>query len=543
MSGAAEIPGLTNLAEVVHAAVRRAADDDDRADEAKSDDNTASKPGSEAAKEDAKDASQQGSPGKAPSERQRSQPNLTIPNGDVSTTQKQHGTDDDDDTASINARRSPQTAPSSPGASTTRILNAPMVDSPSARTGPPRSFSYSFARARAPPSRRASDAGGTGTIPEDGEVAPDENAVDDDSEGEGYGYGYDYETHLEEIAESSSSASSSAAGTPKPPRAVPRTRSEFRGALEYIDPEQREKEREARERREKSRLSRLNEGASMNPLKWLSGSVDSGMTHESPKEDSGDGWTSYFEGFFKGADKNREKETPRQEDGDAHVPDGDAEKQQPKQEDLDKRADKSKEGKASKTSLGKQPAERSYSHHQETSTPTSEKRKGLVRAQSMPHIKRQSSRRSSQAQTAPRWARLRTLLPLIAARQQPAAAGEPDQMAAVQTHLVPITDELVFSGLDSLMLKLWFERDEGGNRRVPVLLNQLRVRISDSIHPMSRNKAVFRIECEYARARWVVYRRLGDFIKLHSRYYFSNAFSRTGNILPEFPRTSKYSVL
>ena len=82
-------------------------------------------------------------------------------------------------------------------------------------------------------------------------------------------------------------------------------------------------------------------------------------------------------------------------------------------------------------------------------------------------------------------------------------------MVAVQPHIVPITDELIFSGLDALIPRLWFERVERGNRRVPVLLNQLRLRISDSVHPLSRNKAVFRIECEYARARWVVYRQLG----------------------------------
>jgi phospholipase D1/2 len=32
------------------------------------------------------------------------------------------------------------------------------------------------------------------------------------------------------------------------------------------------------------------------------------------------------------------------------------------------------------------------------------------------------------------------------------------------------------------MLKLWFERDENGHRRIPILLHRLRIRVSDSLH-------------------------------------------------------------
>ncbi|EJC97886.1 phospholipase D [Fomitiporia mediterranea MF3/22] len=111
---------------------------------------------------------------------------------------------------------------------------------------------------------------------------------------------------------------------------------------------------------------------------------------------------------------------------------------------------------------------------------------------------------------------------------------------AVQPNVVNITDELITGGLAALMLKLWFERDERGNRRVPVLFHRLRVRISDSLHPLSGNKAVFRIECEYANgfARWVIYRQLRDFVSLHTHYRLSNAFNRNVDALPEFPKTS-----
>ena len=167
----------------------------------------------------------------------------------------------------------------------------------------------------------------------------------------------------------------------------------------------------------------------------------------------------------------------------------------------------------------------------------------MERSHSMPHMKRSDSRKNSLAKNAPRWTRLRSLLPVLA--QQGRAEVDPDgkrgQMA-VQQHVVNITDELITGGLAALMLKLWFERDERGARRVPVLFHRLRVRISDSLHPLSANKAVFRIECEYANGavRWVVYRQLRDFVTLHTHYRLSNVYNRNVDALPDFPRTSTY---
>jgi phospholipase D1/2 len=87
---------------------------------------------------------------------------------------------------------------------------------------------------------------------------------------------------------------------------------------------------------------------------------------------------------------------------------------------------------------------------------------------------------------------------------------------------------------------LWFERDEKDHRRVPVLFHRLRIRVSDSLHPMQGHKSVFRIECEYANgaARWVVYRTLRDFLSLHTHYTVSNVYNRNVDQMPEFPRTS-----
>jgi phospholipase D1/2 len=135
-----------------------------------------------------------------------------------------------------------------------------------------------------------------------------------------------------------------------------------------------------------------------------------------------------------------------------------------------------------------------------------------------------------------KWAKLRTLLPRIAHHNQSIVPGP----SVITSHAVNITDELITGGLSTLMLRLWLERDEKGRRRVPVLLHRLRIRVSDSIHPLQQRKSVFRIECEYANgaARWVIYRELRDFVSLHAHYTVSNVYNRIKEELPEFPMTS-----
>ena len=135
-----------------------------------------------------------------------------------------------------------------------------------------------------------------------------------------------------------------------------------------------------------------------------------------------------------------------------------------------------------------------------------------------------------------KWAKLRSLLPHIVYHNQSIEPGP----SVITSNTVNITDELITGGLSTLMLRLWLERDEKGRRRVPVLLHRLRIRVSDSIHPLQQQKSVFRIECEYANgpARWVIYRELRDFVSLHAHYTVSNVYNRIKEELPEFPMTS-----
>lgn len=155
----------------------------------------------------------------------------------------------------------------------------------------------------------------------------------------------------------------------------------------------------------------------------------------------------------------------------------------------------------------------------------------LRRAFSDPHAQNKENKAGRT-----KWGRLRSLIPSVVNAGSTTTPGP----SAVISHSVNITDEVITGGLSTLMLRLWFERDEKGHRRIPVLLHRLRIRISDSLHPLHGNKSVFRIKCEYANgaARWVIYRTLRDFISLHAHYAVSNAYNRNVNRLPEFPRTS-----
>ncbi|KAF8315399.1 phospholipase D [Clavulina sp. PMI_390] len=125
---------------------------------------------------------------------------------------------------------------------------------------------------------------------------------------------------------------------------------------------------------------------------------------------------------------------------------------------------------------------------------------------------------------------------LVPGSKQP----RPGDSAAAVPSDVNITDELLGGGLATLMVKLHFDRDEQGKRRMPVLLHHLKIRVSDSINPLHGTHTAFRIECEYANgaARWVIYRQLRDFVTLHTHYRVAKVYGRSDLDIPEFPLTS-----
>jgi phospholipase D1/2 len=309
-----------------------------------------------------------------------------------------------------------------------------LSDTPALRTGPPRSISYNYSLPQSPESRQTSHYA-NGDIPE---VVPEA----EDTEFPFFSPGD----------------------------------KDFRGALEFGSPEQKEREREAAEKKGKERESRLMD-SSWNPIKWF---------HESPREEKS--------GFDIGERKD-EARTASHED-------------------------------IQNQTMDEIPSE------QVTEKPE----RGVQRSYSLPHRKSDKTARGTA-----KWGRLRSLLPTVTNQGKSLPGGQ----AAITPQNVNITDELMVGGLSTMMLRLWFERDEKDRRRIPILFHRLRIRISDSLHPMHGHKSVFRIECEYANgaARWVIYRQLRDFISLHTHYTFSNAYNRNIDSMPEFPRTSWYSIM
>jgi phospholipase D1/2 len=109
--------------------------------------------------------------------------------------------------------------------------------------------------------------------------------------------------------------------------------------------------------------------------------------------------------------------------------------------------------------------------------------------------------------------------------------------------------ELSAAAPAALILASMFQRDEHGHRRIPVLLEQLKVRIVDSHHSQKgsgRAQTTFRLELEYGsgltRMKWSIQREFRDFFNLHTRYRVANisdtTFSGRGEIhkLPKFPK-------
>lgn len=81
-----------------------------------------------------------------------------------------------------------------------------------------------------------------------------------------------------------------------------------------------------------------------------------------------------------------------------------------------------------------------------------------------------------------------------------------------------------------LMLASMIQRDEHGNKRIPVLLEQLKVRVTDSTAaPETDNDRhwIFTLDLEYgsgpSRMKWQVKRTLRDIYELHLRYKFAFA--------------------
>ena len=144
--------------------------------------------------------------------------------------------------------------------------------------------------------------------------------------------------------------------------------------------------------------------------------------------------------------------------------------------------------------------------------------------------------------SAAKWRQIKAGIRMMARRKPPTID---------QTKSAELLAELCAGVPAALIVASMFQRDQKGHRRIPVLLEQLKVRLTysgldtktDERHPQ------FRLEMEYgnglSRMKWVVVRSVRDFWALHSKYKTSGVAKRylqlksdkTNNPnTPRFPR-------
>ena len=145
-----------------------------------------------------------------------------------------------------------------------------------------------------------------------------------------------------------------------------------------------------------------------------------------------------------------------------------------------------------------------------------------------------------------RWRQLKAGLKLLAQRKK--VENTIDHAKSAE-----LLAELTAGAPAALIFASMFQRDEHGNKRIPVLLEQLKVRITESRqvdYKSGDRHQFFKIELEYGngmtRMSWTVWRSLRDFANLHVRYkvqinaqkFIQLKGDEARTKLPHFPRST-----
>jgi phospholipase D1/2 len=167
---------------------------------------------------------------------------------------------------------------------------------------------------------------------------------------------------------------------------------------------------------------------------------------------------------------------------------------------------------------------------------------GIHEQDGTPSPWRQRGERTTSVSAA-RWRQLKASLKMLGARKKEEHRIEHAKSAELMA-------ELLAGAPAALFLASMFQRDEKGHKRIPVLLEQLRIKITDSHAPEGDRHQIFRMELEYAsslaRMKWVVYRSLTDFFKLHTKYkiqsktdkYIHSSRPSERSKIPPFPKSA-----
>ncbi|KAL1638403.1 Phospholipase D1 [Neofusicoccum ribis] len=163
-----------------------------------------------------------------------------------------------------------------------------------------------------------------------------------------------------------------------------------------------------------------------------------------------------------------------------------------------------------------------------------------------PSTWRQRSERTTSI-SAQKWRQLKSGLKMLGKQRK-------EQNRIDHAKSAELVAELLAGAPAALFLASMFQRDEHGHKRVPILMEQLKVRITDSqkISDKGGDRHVnFRIELEYGsgmtRMKWIIHRTVRDFGNLHLKYKTATAKEKyvrfrsedsNRSQLPRFPRSA-----
>ena len=162
-----------------------------------------------------------------------------------------------------------------------------------------------------------------------------------------------------------------------------------------------------------------------------------------------------------------------------------------------------------------------------------------------PYWRRQGDRASSMS--AAKWREIKAGIKAMGRKKK-------EQMLVDHQKSAELMAELLAGAPAALFAASMFQSDEHGRKRLPVLLEQLKVRIVDSQRIESRSgdrHMLFKIEMEYGsgltRMKWVIHRTLRDFTNLHvkyklqtqqERYIYRKGDDPSRARMPRFPRSA-----
>ena len=153
--------------------------------------------------------------------------------------------------------------------------------------------------------------------------------------------------------------------------------------------------------------------------------------------------------------------------------------------------------------------------------------------------------------SAQKWRQVKAGLKMLGQRRKE------ERMRVDHQKSAQLVAELLAGAPAALVFASMYQRDENNHRKIPVLLEQLKIKITDSVLRHDKKDSrhlVFKIDLEYGngatRMRWTISRSLHDFVNLHLKYQATKAKDKLKHLstdstsrkhlmkMPRFPRSA-----